>query len=152
MKMLSNKGFSAKEFFLVFIVIAILSLGIFPVVFRVIESSRNSIVTDSVIIFRRQVNKEILLYVSDGNEILDGCYVITNDGNLCLGNTKHDGFCVDDALTIDINGVKPEGGVVDITENRVNNIYNIFIDNKYVNIRDNEYYISNNPEAEIVCN
>lgn len=148
---LNNKGFSSKEYFLVFFAIAVVVFGTMPIIFRVIDKSRDDAVTDSVMVFRQEVNKEIVAYVNDGNEMFDGCYLITKDGNLCLGRTSRDGKCIDKALKIDVSGLKPDGGSLDIKSNKVINIYNILIDNKYVNLKNEEYYISDKPEVELVC-
>ena len=148
---MSNKGFSSKEYLLVIIAVFIVVLGVLPIIFRVIDKSRENVVTDNVMIFRQEINKEILSYINGGNEILDGCYIVTSDGNICLGETSDSGVCKDETLVIDISGMKPDGGSVSIQNNEVSSIYNIMIDNRYVNCKDNEYYISDKPEVEIVC-
>lgn len=149
---MNNRGFSSKEYFLVFIVVAIIMFGVLPIIFRVTDKSRSDVVTDNVMIFESEVNKEILSYINGGNEVHDGCYGITNDGNLCLGNIDNEGKCIDEALIIDVSGVKPDGGSIGIKSNKVTSIYNIMIDNKYVNLdNDDEYYISDTPNNKIIC-
>lgn len=147
---LNNKGFSGKEFFLVFVAVAVIIMGIMPIIFRVIDKSKYTQVTDSVMVFRNEVNKEIISYVNGGNEVNDGCYIITKDGNLCIGDTNKDGEC-SKSLIIDITGLKPDGGSVNIKENKVSNLYNILIDNKYVNFEDDQYYISDKPNMKMIC-
>lgn len=148
---MNNKGFSSKEYFLVFLIVGVIMIGVLPIIFRVIDKSRDDVVTDNVMIFENEVNKEIISYINGGNEVNDGCYKITSDGNLCLGNVDDSGSCIDDALIIDVSGVKPDGGSIGIKSNKVTSIYNIMIDNKYVNLDNDEYYISDTPNNKIIC-
>lgn len=149
MKM-NNKGFGSKETFLVFIVVCMILVVIVPFILGYIQNSKTSAVTDSVIVFRKQVDREILSYINGGNDIADGCYFVTYDGNICLGKYE-DKKCNEEYLKIDIEGLKPNGGAVDIKSSKVIDIHNITIDNKYVNAKDDEYYITLEPEIQSFC-
>lgn len=147
---LNNKGFSYKEFFAVIVIVAILIMAIVPAMLTFMQHSKDSAVTDSVIVFRKQVDREILSYINGGNDIADGCYFVTNHGDICLGKYKND-KCDSELLKIDIDGLKPNGGYVDIEASKISVIHNVFIDNKYVNEKDDEYYITQEPIEAIVC-
>lgn len=149
MKRLNNKGFSAKEFGIVVIGIFVAVMGIMPIVFKMIEETRNTAVTDSVKAFKQQINMRIFNQVNSGINVENGCYIITDEGDLCLDG-KDDG-CDTGSLDIEMDGLKPSGGYVSIKEYQVKGIYNVFIDNKYVNEKNSEYYVSENPDKKIVC-
>lgn len=149
MRNLGNKGFSSKEFLIVVVGFVIVVVGIMPIVFNMIEKTRQGVVTDSVTLFKEQVDRRIFDQISEGNEVLDGCYIVMDDGNLCLEEV--DGVCNNGNLLIDLDGMRPDGGEVNIKDNKVRGVYNIFIDNKYVNEKDDKLYVSSSPDKKIVC-
>ena len=52
---LNNRGFSYKEFFAVIVIMVILIMAIVPAMLAFIQRSKDDVLTDSVIIFRKQV-------------------------------------------------------------------------------------------------
>ncbi len=147
---LNNRGFSYKEFFAVIVIMVILIMAIVPAMLTFMQHSKDNVVKDSVIVFRKQVDREILSYVNGGNDIADGCYFVTYEGNVCLGKYE-DNKCESESLKIDIDGLKPNGGSIDITSSKISIIHNIIIDNKYVNEKDSEYYITKEPIEQSFC-
>ena len=147
---LNNRGFSYKEFFAVIVIMVILIMAIVPAMLTFIQHSKDDVLTDSVIIFRKQVELEILSYINSGNDVADGCYFVTEKGDVCLGNYK-DNKCDADSLKVDIDGLKPAGGYVGIKSSKINDIHDIYIDNMFVNVEDDEYVISRFPDRKSVC-
>ena len=146
----NNKGFGSKETFLVFIVVCMLIVVIVPFVLGYINNSKKSVVTDSIIVFRKQVDREILSYINGGENIHDGCYFVTSDCDICLGKYEKK-KCSEGSLKIDIEGLKPSGGSIDIVSSKVSDIHNLLIDNRYVNEKNSEYYITLEPEIQTFC-
>lgn len=147
---LNNRGFSYKEFFAVIVIMVILIMAIVPAMLTFIQHSKDDVLTDSVIIFRKQVELEILSYINGGNDVADGCYFVTENGDVCLGKYK-DNKCDADSLKVDIDGLKPAGGYVGIKSSKINDIHDIYIDNMFVNVEDDEYVISRFPDRKFVC-
>ncbi len=149
MKKLGSRGFSSKEFLIVMVGIAVALIGIMPIIFRMLEKTRNDAIMDSVTEFMREVDLKIFGYTNDGNEVADGCYKVMANGDLCLKIV--DGTCKEGKLDVELDGLKPGDGFVSIVDNRVINIYNIFIGNKYVNEKHEKLYISNFPNKKLIC-
>ena len=147
---LNNRGFSYKEFFAVIVIMVILIMAIVPAMLAFIQHSKDDVLTDSVIIFRKQVELEILSYINGGNDVADGCYFVTEKGDVCLGNYK-DNKCDAESLKVDVDGLKPTGGYLGIKSCKINDIHDICIDNMFVNIEDDEYVISRFPDKKFVC-
>lgn len=146
MKGLNNKGFSAREFSIVVIGIFVVVIGIMPIVFRMIEKTRNNVVTESIDVFKQQINMQIINKVNSGENVENGCYIINGAGNLYLKGKIGSGD-----LDIEMDGLKPSGGYVSIEAHQIKGIYNIFIDNKYVNEKSSKYYVSKKPDKKMVC-
>lgn len=149
MKKLNNKGFSSKEFMIVVVGIIVVIAGIMPIVFSMIEKTRNGAVIDSAEMFVYQTERGIFNQIAEGNAVVDGCYYVTESGNLCLD--MENGVCTGEELIIDLDGLRPEGGALSIHNNKVSGIYNLFIDNKYVNQKDNKYYVDLELDRKKIC-
>ena len=151
--MLNKNGFSSKEFIAVIVIIGMFVCVMVPMLLNAISGSDIRVMTNNVITFRSEVDREILSYVNGGEYINDGCYYVTRDGNICLGS--YDGTldnCLGEELEIMLDGLKPKGGYIDIVSSTVSDIHNIEISNLFVNINsDDEYYATYEPKTVAVC-
>ena len=150
---LNNHGVGSKEMFLVILIICMILVAIVPTIINAVENSNNEVLMNNVITFRSQVDRTILDYINGGEDIADGCYHITQDGNICFGEYDSDaGICHAETLVIELEGEKPKSGTIDIASYKVSNIHNIRMHNLFVNIDNSkEYYISEEPQAQVVC-
>lgn len=150
---LNNKGFAAKEFLTVIIIVCMILVVLVPTVLSAIEFSGKKVLMNNVITFRSEVDKTLLSYVTGGEDIADGCYYITHDGNICLSDYVSDmDYCSSEPLVIELEGSKPKSGTIDISSNKVSDIHNVRMENFFINLNSSkEYYISEEPQAQIFC-
>ncbi len=147
--MINNKGFSFKELFMVIIAICVVIFGIMPFIFKSFDSAKDTSITNSIDVFREEVEKVLFDYtMHDGIDIVDGCYELINDGDICL---EMSGEECSNVLEVTIEGVTPKSGSIDIKDNHLVNVYNIFIENKYVNFDGEEYLVTDKPKSNLVC-
>ena len=75
------------------------------------------------------------------------------DGNVCLGSyDKKNNKCSDEFLKVEIEGLKPNAGCIDISGSYVSNLYNIEFNHMYVNLdKKLEYYVSDEPITKALC-
>lgn len=146
-------GYSSKELLTVIIIVCMILVMLVPTILNIIEYSNNKILMNSVITFRQEIDRTLLLRESDEFMVQDGCYYVTASGDICLGkyNSSFD-HCDTDILKIDLAGTKPVSGIVNIVRNRVSDIRNIRIKNLFVNVTNGvDYSISDEPLAQTFC-
>ena len=151
--MKSCVGCGSKEALTVLIIICMILVVMVPSILNLIEFSGKKVLINNVITFRSEVDKSLLSYTNGGDDVENGCYYITVDGNICLSDYDSNGdVCYSDVLKIDLDGEKPFSGAIDISGNRVTDIHNIRVDNFFVNVDDTaRYYISEEPAAQTFC-
>lgn len=150
---LNNKGFSSKETLAVIIMICMLICAIVPTVLTMIKDSDNKVLLNNVAIFKNELNNTLLSYTNGGEVVEDGCYYIMKKGELCLGDyDKHTNKCTKNVLTVEVDGLKPNAGAVDIYNGLVEDIHNVKIKEYFVNIdKYAEFYLSEEPKTQGIC-
>lgn len=150
---LNNHGVGSKEMFLVILIICMILVAMVPTIINAVEYSNEEVLMNSVITFRSEVDKTILSYINGGEDIPDGCYYITQSGDVCLGeyDSDHD-ICASDSLEIELKGGKPKSGTIDVASYKVSDIHNIRLENFFINLNSSkEYYVSDEPQAQVFC-
>lgn len=152
MKM-NSKGVSAKEMLAVIIIVCMIIVVVVPTILGFIKSSENKVLVNNVITFRNELNELLTDFATNGEWVGDGSYYVMKDGNVCLGSyDKKNNKCSDEFLKVEIEGLKPNAGCVDISGSYVSNLYNIEFNHMYVNIdKKFEYYVSDEPVAKALC-
>lgn len=150
---LNNHGVGSKEMFLVILIICMILVALVPTIINAIEYSNEEVLMNNVISFRSEVDRTILSYINGGEDIPDGCYYITTEGDICLGDYDATlDMCSSEPLEIELKGEKPKAGTIDVASYKVSDIHNIRIENFFVNVDSSkEYYVSDEPQAQIVC-
>ena len=150
---LNNHGVGSKEMFLVILIVCMILVAMIPTIINVVENSNQAVLMNNVISFRKQVDITLLDYINGGSDVADGCYYITGDGDICFGEYDNStGVCYSDTLVIELEGLKPKSGIIDITSYKVSDIHNIRVENFFVNVDSSEeYYISDEPQSQAVC-
>ena len=121
---LNNHGVGSKEMFLVILIICMILVAMVPTIINAVEHSNEEVLMNNVITFRSEVDRTILSYINGGEDIPDGCYYITSNGDICLGDY----------------------------DSKVSDIHNIRIENFFVNLNSSrEYYVSDEPQAQVFC-
>lgn len=152
MKM-NSKGVSAKEMLAVIIIVCMIIVVVVPTILGFIKSSENKVLVNNVITFRNELNELLTDFATNGEWVGDGSYYVMKDGNVCLGSyDKKNNKCNDEFLKVEIEGLKPNAGCVDISGSYVSNLYNIEFNHMYVNLdKKLEYYVSDEPITKALC-
>lgn len=150
---LNKHGVGSKEMFLVILIICMILVAMVPTIINIMEQSNQNVLMNNVIAFRSEVDKTLLSYVNGGDDIADGCYYITHEGDICLGDYDSDANkCFSESLVIELIGEKPKAGSIDISGYKVKDIHNVRMKNLFVNIDGSkEYYVSEEPQAQTFC-
>lgn len=150
---LNNHGAGSKEMFLVILIVCMILVAMVPTIINAVEHSNEEVLMNNVITFRSEVDRKILSYINGGEDIPDGCYYITSKGDICLGDydSDHD-MCTGEPLEIELKGEKPKAGTIDVASYKVSDIHNIRMENFFINLNSSkEYYISDEPQAQVFC-
>ncbi len=152
MKM-NSKGVSAKEMLAVIIIVCMIIVVVVPTILGFIKSSENKVLVNNVITFRNELNELLTDFATNGEWVGDGSYYVMKDGNVCLGSyDKKNNKCSDEFLKVEIEGLKPNAGCIDISGSYVSNLYNIEFNHMYVNLdKKFEYYVSEEPITKALC-
>lgn len=152
MKM-NSKGVSAKEMLAVIIIVCMIIVVVIPTILGFIKSSENKVLVNNVITFRNELNELLTDFATNGEWVGDGSYYVMKDGNVCLGSyDKKNNKCSDEFLKVEIEGLKPNAGCIDISGSYVSNLYNIEFNHMYVNLdKKLEYYVSDEPITKALC-
>ena len=115
--MKNKKGFTLIELLAVIVVLAIITLIATPIVMNTIKRSKKGAAERSADSYVKQVEVAVATERLNKNEVLDGEYQITSDGNLCRDKSAS---CSDDnKIKIEMSGTKPTSGKIKITNGSV---------------------------------
>ena len=110
-------GFTLIELLAVIVVLAIIALIATPIVMNTIKSSKKGAAERSADSYVKQVEVAVAEERLSKNEVLEGEYQITSDGNLCRDKSAS---CSDDnKIKIEMSGTKPTSGKIKITNGSV---------------------------------
>ena len=115
--MKNKKGFTLIELLAVIVVLAIIALIATPIVMNTIKNAKKGAAERTADNYIKQVETAVAESRIDGTKIANGTYNIQPDGNLCpaSGCGEND----KDKITIDMNGTKPSGGTIKISNGGV---------------------------------
>ena len=114
---MKRKGFTLIELLAVIVVLAIIALIATPIVMNTIKKSKKGAAERSADNYIKQVETAVAEERLNKNEVLEGEYQITSDGNLCRDKSAS---CSDDnKIKIEMSGTKPTSGKIKITNGSV---------------------------------
>ena len=117
MKLKNKYGFTLIELLAVIVVLAIIALIATPIVMNTIKRSKKGAAERSADNYIKQVETAVAEERLNKNEVLEGEYQITSDGNLCRDKSAS---CSDDnKIKIEMSGTKPTSGKIKITNGSV---------------------------------
>ena len=115
--MKNKKGFTLIELLAVIVVLAIIALIATPIVMNTIKNAKKGAAERTADNYIKQVETTIAEERLNKNEVLEGEYQITSDGNLCRDKSAS---CSDDnKIKIEMSGTKPTSGKIKITNGSV---------------------------------
>ena len=115
--MKNKKGFTLIELLAVIVVLAIIALIATPIVMNTIKNAKKGAAERSADSYIKQVETAVAEERLNKNEVLEGEYQITSDGNLCRDKSAS---CSDDnKIKIEMSGTKPTSGKIKITNGSV---------------------------------
>ena len=115
--MKNKKGFTLIELLAVIVVLAIIALIATPIVMNTIKNAKKGAAERSADNYIKQVETAVAEERLNKNEVLEGEYQITSDGNLCRDKSAS---CSDDnKIKIEMSGNKPTSGTVTISNDGV---------------------------------
>ncbi len=117
MKLKNKYGFTLIELLAVIVVLAIIALIATPIVMNTIKRSKKGAAERSADSYVKQVEVAVAEERLSKNEVLEGEYQITSDGNLC--RDKSASCSNDKKIKIEMNGTKPTSGKIKITNGSV---------------------------------
>ena len=117
MKLKNKYGFTLIELLAVIVVLAIIALIATPIVMNTIKKSQKGAAERSADNYIKQVETAVATERLSKNEVLEGEYQITSDGNLCRDKSAS---CSDnEKIKIEMSGTKPTSGKIKITNGSV---------------------------------
>ena len=132
---MKRKGFTLIELLAVIVVLAIIALIATPIVMNTIKRSKKGAAERSADSYVKQVEVAVAEERLSKNEVLEGEYQITSDGNLCRDKSAS---CSDDnKIKIEMSGTKPTSGKIKITNGSV--------DQSSSNMTIGDYDVTYNP-------
>ena len=155
MKIKNKYGFTLIELLAVIVVLAIIALIATPIVMNTIKKSKKGAAERSADSYVKQVEVAVAEERLSKNEVLEGEYQITSDGNLCRDKSAS---CSDDnKIKIEMNGTKPTSGKIKITNGRVDQTSSSMTIGDYTvsyNSTKKTYEATekgNTPQVEVLC-
>ena len=155
MKLKNKYGFTLIELLAVIVVLAIIALIATPIVMNTIKKSKKGAAERSADSYVKQVEVAVAEERLSKNEVLEGEYQITSDGNLCRDKSAS---CSDDnKIKIEMNGTKPTSGKIKITNGRVDQTSSSMTIGDYTvsyNSTKKTYEAiekGNTPQVEVLC-
>ena len=148
--MKNKKGFTLIELLAVIVVLAIIALIATPIVMNTIKNAKKGAAERSADSYVKQVEVAVAEERLSKNEVLEGEYQITSDGNLCRDKSAS---CSDDKkIKIEMNGKKPTSGTITISNGEVENSSTmtigdyslVYSDNKWTAMKVETYRLSYN--------
>ena len=117
MKLKNKYGFTLIELLAVIVVLAIIALIATPIVMNTIKNAKKGAAERTADNYIKQVETAVAEERLNKNEVLEGEYQITSDGNLCRDKSAS---CSDDnKIKIEMSGTKPTSGKIKITNGSV---------------------------------
>ncbi len=114
---MKKRGFTLIELLAVIVVLAIIALIATPIVMNTIKKAKQGAAERSADSYIKQVETAVAEERLNKNEVLEGEYQITSDGNLCRDKSAS---CSDDKkIKIEMNGTKPTSGTIKISNGQV---------------------------------
>ena len=114
---MKKRGFTLIELLAVIVVLAIIALIATPIVMNTIKKSQKGAAERSADGYVKQVEVAAAEERLSKNEVLEGEYQITSDGNLCRDKSAS---CSDEEkIKIEMSGTKPTSGKIKITNGSV---------------------------------
>ena len=114
---MKKRGFTLIELLAVIVVLAIIALIATPIVMNTIKNAKKGAAERSADNYIKQVETAVAEERLNKNEVLEGEYQITSDGNLCRDKSAS---CSDDnKIKIEMSGNKPTSGKIKITNGSV---------------------------------
>ena len=114
---MKKRGFTLIELLAVIVVLAIIALIATPIVMNTIKKSQKGAAERSAENYIDAVETAVAEERLSKNEVLEGEYQITSDGNLCRDKSAS---CSDDKkIKIEMSGTKPTSGKIKITNGSV---------------------------------
>ena len=115
--MKKKNAFTLIELLAVIVVLAIIALIATPIVMNTIKNAKKGAAERSADSYIKQVETAVAEERLNKNEVLEGEYQITSDGNLCRDKSAS---CSDDnKIKIEMSGTKPTSGKIKITNGSV---------------------------------
>ena len=115
--MKKKNAFTLIELLAVIVVLAIIALIATPIVMNTIKNAKKGAAERSADSYIKQVETAVAEERLNKNEVLEGEYQITSDGNLCRDKSAS---CSDDKkIKIEMNGTKPTSGTIKISNGQV---------------------------------
>ena len=112
-----KNAFTLIELLAVIVVLAIIALIATPIVMNTIKNAKKGAAERSADSYIKQVETAVAEERLNKNEVLEGEYQITSDGNLCRDKSAS---CSDDnKIKIEMSGTKPTSGKIKITNGSV---------------------------------
>ena len=153
--MKKKNAFTLIELLAVIVVLAIIALIATPAVLNIIEDSKKSAAEASADSYVKQVEVAVAEERLSKNEVLEGEYQITSDGNLCRDKSVS---CSDDKkIKIEMSGTKPTSGKIKITNGSVDQTSSSMTIGDYTvsyNSTKKTYEATekgNTPQVEVLC-
>ena len=152
---MKKRGFTLIELLAVIVVLAIIALIATPIVMNTIKKSKKGAAERSADSYVKQVETVVAEERLSKNEVLEGEYQITSDGNLCRDKSAS---CSDDKkIKIEMNGKKPTSGKIKITNGSVDQTSSSMTIGDYTvsyNSTKKTYEAiekGNTPQVEVLC-
>ena len=125
-----KKGFTLMELLATILVLGIIALIATPIVLNVVENARQAADFESVRLYARAVENQIVSERFNNIKVEDGQYSITSSGDICLSELLSSGQCKDDnVLVINTSETKPTSGEIKIENGLVTDVYYLNIGN-----------------------
>ena len=152
---MKRKGFTLIELLAVIVVLAIIALIATPIVMNTIKNAKKGAAERSADSYIKQVETAVAEERLNKNEVLEGEYQITSDGNLCRDKSAS---CSDDnKIKIEMSGTKPTSGKIKITNGSVDQTSSSMTIGDYTvsyNSTKKTYEATekgNTPQVEVLC-
>ena len=118
---MKDRGFTLIELLAVLVILAIIALIAFPIVQNMIHDSRKNATLRSAEFYIDAINKSIANKQANIDfDLDDGTYNINSFGNICLDDECSDIF------EVEVENARPTSGSVDIENNRVVSVSNLY--------------------------
>ena len=153
--MKKKNAFTLIELLAVIVVLAIIALIATPIVMNTIKNAKKGAAERSADSYIKQVETAVAEERLNKNEVLEGEYQITSDGNLCRDKSAS---CSDDnKIKIEMSGTKPTSGKIKITNGGVDQSSSSMTVGDYTvsyNSTKKTYEATekgNTPQVEVLC-